>query len=473
LAIAGFLALWLISDRSVLSAVLAAIAMAGAGAVALLVPRQPVAAVGVCFALSVFSRVYLVLPAGSLRLEQPALIVMILAVIWYRSRLELPPIRQLWPLAATALIYLGALALSSAFVADQPIESLKLVAWSALSMAGGAAAALLVAGHARRLLPWFSGSAVVVAAVGFLGAVLYLLFALGDPLVGGTGSGLPKVYALVYEPNLYASLMAAVIPLALEMFRERPRWRNAAIASLLLIALGLGVTRGAYIGLVAGLVVYFGVLIWRAGVDSVLKRVALIVVAAGLIGLVMPVVFLNPQTAGILLPQTSGQPGPGGGGGGASGDELETLEYRLQQVAAGLEDFRESPIIGMGAYSYGQRHLEPTPKQAPAVIAIWPLSVLHDAGVVGLAALSAFFALLGVRVWRATRDAQLLGPAAAFGAAVVVLLVAYLATTALHFAVTWLIIGGALGATLRARPSAAAPVPADDVAIDAGQPSRV
>ena len=49
-----------------------------------------------------------------------------------------------------------------------------------------------------------------MAVVGFLGAVLYLLFALGDPLVGGTGSGLPKVYALVYEPNLYASLMAAL-----------------------------------------------------------------------------------------------------------------------------------------------------------------------------------------------------------------------------------------------------------------------
>jgi O-antigen ligase len=454
IAIAGFVGLWLLSDHGLFQTIVAAIAMAGAAAVALLVPRRPVAAVGVTFGLAVFSRVVLELQAGTMRIEQPALLALVVAAAWYRNRLDLPSIRGLWPLAATALIYLGVLALSSAFVADQPFESLKLVAWSALSMAGGAVTALLVSGRVSELLPWYSGAAAVTAAIGLIAGVLYLLLGIGPPLITGFDTGIPKVNALVYEPNLYASLLAAAIPLALELWRERPRWGTAAVASVLLVALGLGVTRGAYIGLACGLVVYFGLLIWRAGLDRRIRTLAVIVALAGAVGLAAPLLLLNVNMAGILVPEAQ-RPAAGGGVVAPPDDELQTLDYRLDQVRTGLEDLKESPLIGMGAYSYGQRHSEPSGMRGPAVIAVWPLSVVHDAGVVGLLALSAFFVLLGVRLWRATRDKLLLGPAAAFGASVAVLLVAYLATTALHFAVTWLIIGAALAATLKRDAEAA------------------
>jgi hypothetical protein len=115
-------------------------------------------------------------------------------------------------------------------------------------------------------------------------------------------------------------------------------------------------------------------------------------------------------------------------------------------LRAGIEEWQASPWIGRGAYSFGQRHFESG--GVPDVIASWPVLVLHDAGLVGLAGLLALLALLGLRLWRTAGDSARGPTASAYAAAVVVFLVAYLATTALHFAVTWLIFGGALASTI-------------------------
>ena len=444
LAIAGLMASWLASSRGPWEALVAALAVAGAAAVAVLVPRRPVAAVGVVFLLAAFSRVMLELPLGTMHLEQPALLALILSIVVYRKRLALPSLRSLLPLVVTALVYLGVLTISSTLVAGQPIQSLKLVAWSALSMTGGLAAALIVAGRARAVLPWLAGSASVVATAGIIGAFGYLLFGLGPPLVAGTFTFDPRVSALTFEPNLYASLLAAAIPLAIERWRDRPNISNAAIPSLLLVALGLGVTRSAYIGLAAGLAVYFGLFVYRGGLTRRLRPLVAMIALAGAVGLVLPMLQLDPDRRGLLMPDP--RPAPPASVDDGPPDELGTLEYRIDMVKLGVDEFAESPLIGRGAYSFGQRHLDPAGN--PAVIAIWPLAVAYDSGIIGLAALSTFFVLLGRRLWRAAREPAQLGPVSAFAGSVAVLLVAYLATTALHFAVTWLIIGCAVAATL-------------------------
>ncbi|HUG97801.1 MAG TPA: O-antigen ligase family protein, partial [Gammaproteobacteria bacterium] len=218
------------------------------------------------------------------------------------------------------------------------------------------------------------------------------------------------------------------------------------------IAIGLGVTRGAYVGLLVGLVVYFGLRLIHARPVAALRRAAVVVVLAGAAGLLLPTVVLNSDYAGVLA-RGAGGGGPGGGPGEQEEprDELATWDYRMQRVNIGLAEFRSSPMIGMGAYSYGQRHV--VPSGGPDTIAVLPVAVLHDAGIVGLAALSGFFAMLGLRAWRAARDELLGGPASALIASVAVLLVAYVATNALHFAVTWVIIGCAVGATMLGRQS--------------------
>ena len=414
-------------------------------------PRHPLAAVGVVFMLAALSGVRVALPLGTMRLEQPALAGLIALTVWHRRALELPPIRPLLPIIAAGLVYLVTLTASSAFVADDPGTSLRLVAWTGLSMSGGLAAALLIAGRAARAIPSFSGPAAVAATVGLVAGVVYLLFGLGgNPLIGGVGGPMPRVYVLTLEPNLYASLLAAPIPLALERWRARPSLGALAVAAVLLLALGLGVTRGAYIGLAVGLIVMFGLTWLRAKQSGGLRALAVLVLVAGGIGLLLPKLLLDSDHAGVISqppPQSSPAPGqPTPAPTATPMPDLQTFEYRLHRLRLGIAEWQTSPWIGLGAYSFGQRHFESS--GTPDVISSWPVLVLHDAGLIGLAAFLALLGLLGLRLWRTSGDSARGPTASAYAAAVVVLLVAYLATTAVHFAVTWLIFGGALAATI-------------------------
>lgn len=434
----------------------AAIALAGLAAVAWLMPRHPAAAVGVTFMLAALSRITLELPFGTMRLEQPALAGLIALAIWHRRALDLPPIRPLLPIIAAGIVYLATLTVSSALVAPDPLASLRLVAWTAFSMAGGLSAALLLAGRAAHAIRSFSGPAALVATVGLLSAVAYLLFALGEPWVDGPTSGMPRISAFVLEPNLYASLLAGAIPLALERWRARPSLAALGTALVLLLALGLGVTRGAYIGLAVGLAVFFVLMVLKAKQSTGLRAVAVIVLLAGGAGLLMPKLLLNPAHSGVVTPPAvtgipGGSPTPRPTPSPRPMGDTETLAFRMVRVVAGLEDWQESPLIGLGAYSYGQRH---PGYGVSEVIAVWPVLVLHDAGLIGLGAFIALLTLLGLRLWRTAGDSARGPTASAYAGAVVVLIVAYLATTALHFAVTWLIFGGALAATM-ARPRSA------------------
>ena len=451
--VAAFATMWLLAGGGPWNAISAALAAGGLGAVLWLMPLHPAPAVGATFMLAALSRVPIELSLGTMRLEQPALAALIALTIWHRRTLDLPALRPLLPLVAAGLVYLGALTASSALVADDPAASLRLVGWSALSMAGGLAAALLLAGRAMRAMAWFSGAAGIVAAVGLLSGVAYLLFAVGRPWVDGAGTDMPRVSAFVFEPNLYASLLAATIPLALERWRARPSLAALAIALVLPLAIGLGVTRGAYVGLLVGLLVYFGLMLRRSNGATRLRVAAVLVVLAGGAGLLLPKVLLDTPHSGLLF------------GSGVSlppvnpAVQLETFEYRMERVRVGIDEWSASPWIGRGAFSYGQRHVESS--GAPEVIAVWPVAALHDGGLIGLSGLLALLGLLGARLWRATADRPRGPTAAAFAGAGVVLLVAYLATTALHFAVTWLIFGGALASTLRA--------PRNDEDTSAGQ----
>lgn len=407
-------------------------------------PRHPATAVGVTFMLAALSKLVVELPLGTMRLEQPALAGLIALTVWHRRTLALPRLRPLLPLIAAGLVYLATLAVSSAFVAADPAASLRLVAWTALSMAGGLAAALLLAGRAERAMAWFSGAGGVLAAFALLAGVGYVLFAVGLPWVDDAGTDMPRVAAFTLEPNLFASLLAALIPLGLERWRARPSLAALVIAAALLAAVGLGVTRAAYLGLGAGLIVYLGLLWLRATQRTRLTAVILIALVAGGAGLLMPKVLLDTRHSGLLVNRAGpiGNPPPANPNGG----ELQTFEYRLVRLRLGLADWQDSPLVGLGAYSFGQRHFDASHR--PDVISAWPVLVLHDAGAIGLAGFLALLGLLGLRLWRTAGDSARGPTAAAFAGAASVLLVAYLATTALHFAVTWLILGGALATTL-------------------------
>jgi hypothetical protein len=151
---------WALSDRTAYSALAASIAIGGAGLAAVLLPRNPVAAVGVVVVLSSFELLTLDLPPATMRMEQPAIAALVLAGGLHARRLATLNLRPVLPLLFAAGAYVLVLSISSVLVAPQPAASLRIVAWTLLSMAGGLAAAWLTAVRPARLFDWFTGAGV-------------------------------------------------------------------------------------------------------------------------------------------------------------------------------------------------------------------------------------------------------------------------------------------------------------------------
>jgi hypothetical protein len=142
-------AVWVVGDRSAASLLASTAAMAGAAAVLLFGRDHPVLVVALVFALASASRLVLETPVGTLRLEQPAIaaLAVVAAARVRREGLHAP--RQVWLIGAAVLVYLVAMTMSSALVAPQPIASLRITLWWAISAAGGAAAFVLLRGPRR------------------------------------------------------------------------------------------------------------------------------------------------------------------------------------------------------------------------------------------------------------------------------------------------------------------------------------
>ena len=131
----------------------------------------------------------------------------------------------------------------------------------------------------------------------------------------------------------------------------------------------------------------------------------------------------------------------------------DTIGFRLERVPIALDDLRNSPLIGFGAESFGQRHPDRYAGAGPDHIAILAVVVPYEAGAIGAAALLIGFALLLTSLWRSARrwsgeaDRRAVGAAAAFIGSLVSVLVAYQANNALHLAINWIVIGAAAALT--------------------------
>jgi hypothetical protein len=130
----------------------------------------------------------------------------------------------------------------------------------------------------------------------------------------------------------------------------------------------------------------------------------------------------------------------------------DTLAWRLDRIPTALRDLPGDPVIGLGANSFGQRHLDPSQINAPDHIAILAVAALYESGVVGSSGLAIGFALILLALWRTSRR-PIVGPlAAAYIGCLVSLLVAYQATNALNFSLIWLLAGAGMAIAVRVSP---------------------
>jgi hypothetical protein len=494
IVLAGIAAVWLAGEHSLTNLGLATLAIGGAGLVVWWSTRRPVAAFGVLFVLATLSRWTIELPIGNMRLEQPAIAFGLFALLYARRLPDRATLRRLLPIAIAFMFYLGALTASSLLHSPDRADSLRMVFWTGLSMAGGLLVFLLLFGQDSEGGPrWLRPTAGLHASLGVLIAILF--FTLGpvivpgpDPVPGMQG----KIFAVSWEANVFASLLAALSFFAIEQFRLKPRLGGAALVALVLVGMAVAETRGAYLGLAAGLVAYGGVMVYRRARLRSLVLPTAVVVAALVAGTwLLPVLTeprnhlpnqpINLTTPGwgrefaighhllpalpslpnldLAAPPATNAPGPSSAPGpspspGASPAQptppavltypTDTLAWRLDRISVALKDLGRDPIIGLGANSFGQRHLDPSQVSGPDHIAILAVAALYESGVIGSLGLAIGFALVLLALWRGSRR-TISGPiAAAYIGSIVSLLIAYQATNAINFSLIWLITGAGL-----------------------------
>lgn len=471
-------------DRMVDTSILvAATSLAGALAAGFTALSRPRLCFGMLFLLASFSRATLETPLGTMRPEMPA-IALVAAVLLADGRLAtlrtVP--RSTLAIAIAFGTYLGALALSSALIAPGTAQSLRMVAWVAISMVGGIVAFVLIR---PRPTDAIEPLAFAGAAMGALGIVVAGLFFVAGPTfslgIQDPGTLLPRVYALGWEANLYASFLGMSAFFALEAARGPRRAAGLVMLALILIGFPLGVTRGAYAGLAVGILAYAAVHVAHGRHMTDLPRLgahAGALLGAGIVAsiVLLPNVIARPGGNGT----TGASPAPGSSvlatqppsaePSGASPAPTatptpaptpypDTLAFRLERVPIALDDLRSSPLIGFGAESFGQRHPDRYAGSGPDHIAIMAVVVPYEAGLIGATALAIGFVLLLLALWksagRSMREGnwQSAGAAAAFVGSLASILVAYQLNNALQFAINWIVIGAATALTIREKPA--------------------
>ena len=478
-AVAG---LWLTGDRSAGNLLFVVLSVAAAAAVAWLTPSRPAAAFGILFLVASLSRATISTQIGNMRLEQPAIAAGFAALLLARPRIDLGRFRQYWPIGAAFGLYLACLTVSSLLFAADRADSLRMTFWTGLSMAGGVLALLLLARSNTRATEWICLSGYVQAIPAFVLAILF--FSLGPILIAGPTPApgvqdplgvLPKVFSLSWEANIYAALLAALTPIGINRLLSGNRLSDKVLVPIMIAALALGVTRGAYLGLIAGLAVY---VVLAAAPRRQWNRQTLrhagawgAVVAASLgAGLVLTGLLLagpRPPTNPLDFTKPNwGRGGPSattpGPGGGDLPGPADTIGFRLERVPIALADMPDSLIVGLGANSFGQRHADPSSNGAPDHISILAVAAPYEAGILGAAGLGIGFLLVLLALFKATRRLADRGAVAAYAGAITCLLVAYEATNALNFSFIWLLVGAGLAAAIElAGPSPAGePAPA-------------
>lgn len=460
LGIGAFAGMAILGDRTPEAVLVTLAASIAASLTVILVVERPVAAFGLLFVLASISGVVVDLPIGRVRLEQPSIIAAIVTLVVTRGWPRRSEIRPMLPIVASFAVYLAVLTLASALNAPRPLVSARMIIWTTLSMAGGIAVfALLIRTGPERVGAWFTVTGAGHALIGLVIAGAFLVIGpSGIPGVQANLGEAPKVAGLAFEANLFASMLSAMVPFALDRFRTRPVLATAIPLIVIVVGVGLGVTRGAYLGLAAGLLMYLGIVVYRSSRRSqILATIPVIVIALllapSIAAITLPVGRTSTSATATPRPGESGSPGASASPAATSPTPMvDTLSYRTIRIPTALNDLRKSPIIGLGAASFGQRHDIPKlPPGIPDYNGILALVAVYESGLVGASALTLGFALSLVVLFRLSRTEA--GPAAAYAASIVALLVAYQATNALFFSINWMILGAGLALAVQAMES--------------------
>ena len=453
--------------------------------------NTPVVTIAVVMFLALSSRPTVEIASVNVRVEQPSILFLAGYTMLTSRELLGPLVRRYRLLIIGLLTWLTAAAAASAFVAPEPVASLRIVIWLGVSFIAAGVAAVMAARVARYEAVI---GALVLAATVHVG--IAVLAAASGRLLGvdwgGYGKSGPdygfRATGLAWEFNIFSSGTAIAIPLAISRYLGSGRRVDLAVVGILGLGVWLALTRTVFAALAVGLVIYLALLLWRdrAGVRRWLPRfaTAALAIAVGVGAGALVNVATSSAKPGLLAervpardvavlpaPPTSAPgsatipstpvPGPTPAESDPAGSAMpsqslprllsvdlgdtSSMEFRLVRLRQSLADLPASLWIGLGANSFGQRHADPSQGFRSDYLGMLPFTILYDAGLIGLAGFLVFVAGTVSHMVQSRG-----GPVAvAFAASFAIMLMSYVMTDALRFASNWVLIGAALGLAYR------------------------
>lgn len=291
------------------------------------------------------------------------------------------------------------------------------------------------------------GAQIANASIGI--AALVSSLALGTNW-GVTRSADPihAAYGLNYESNIFGSTCAASALIFLSLWRERnPLFsRRAALLGFLITFCGMiaSLTRGAWIGFVIAIVIFF--LTPRRGVrrGGGVERIALLIMVVPMI--VLAIGYVAAQGGTEVSAETGGAEALGVAVSEKANEAFNfqsgTGRGRLVEWRTALADIKTSPLIGLGTNAYGFYHPTQGSQGRPSYIGNLWVRVAYESGLVGV---TMFFLFLAVILWpnRALLFSRgdLAPLARGFTYAWIVLPIAYVGTDSMLLMWPWILLG--------------------------------
>lgn len=388
------------------------------------------------------------LPFGRLRAYH-----LLVAVLLARTAYDALSSKRVWrrtPLDLPITIYLALNAVAIAWSPDRPV-AIKIFGLMVLL----AALYFLVVNEVRtaeqvkRALRWFTGSALVVAVLGFaqVAAVwleqTYDIALWSGEVIHSDILSFGRPYATFVEPDWFGAVVMVAMVLSIAYVLSRhyasTQLRNFALTLVFGSALVLSVVRAAWLGALVGIVA----LLWINRGRKLLDARILLPAAVGLLlGVIVLAIFVPDVVTSIV-------------------DRAATLgswqtvlnEPRYLVVEEGIGIWLSTPAsfwlgLGPGAFNVlGSVPFVPPVQQIVQQLVPFQtnalVNVLIDTGVIGLVA----FGWLVVRFVRTVRTGlrslapDLAVPLLGLSAALIGLAVTYQATTGLWLALTWFLVG--------------------------------
>jgi O-Antigen ligase len=330
------------------------------------------------------------------------------------------------------LIYVALNIFSSVFRSVEPAQTFKWSLQQLLVIAGYFLVRLL-AGSVERFQLGVNIMLVVGMIEGLYAAICFysnLLFKTEFGLDPGQYDNAPAVYGTQFEANLLGSYCAACLVMMIVMYFHKTERKYLWGIGLTYLGFLVSFSRAAMLAAVVALVVLAAYArLSRAATRATLFRVAVVLVLVT----VVVGVTLVPLYAQRFSTLDTSDP--------AADDNTRV---RLLTLGVALEHILENPVFGSGTSSFQVmfdfKEIGYFEEQSSGWISNTEMRVLHDTGVLGLAALLWFVLYLmvrGIKVARRTRSPELVGLLLSS----VVYLVSFQATDGTLLAFCWVHLG--------------------------------